>query len=285
MSAVTDRQGTGDGAGSGTGSAVGSGTGSGADRRAEDELRVLLERAVPQPAAPPQRLERVRERVRRRRRRRTAVVTGSAALAVAAALLAVPGLVRPQGGAAPVVVATGGRAERPATPPASSVPEEPPSTEPPTPAAGYGDYRPPGMDGLRLRLPPGWRALSDPAPGTGELFVSSQALALPASGCRHALDGFCTPLARTLGSGGALLMFQLDHNQGMADKLRLFGTPIGEEAPYKACRTVGGTRQLGASIVDQAGSSTVVTVTACLAQPSAAQLAQAEAVVTTAAFG
>src|SRR4051812_30311075 len=54
------------------------------DAADEQELRALLERAVPQLPAPAQRLERVRERLRRRRRRRTAAVTGGAVLALAA---------------------------------------------------------------------------------------------------------------------------------------------------------------------------------------------------------
>ncbi len=252
----------------------------------EQELRILLERAVPQPPAPPQRLERVRERVGRRRRRRTAAVTGSAVLAAAAGLMAVPGLVRPQAGGAAPVVATGGQADKRPTPSAGVTGQPTPAPGTAGPQASDGVYRPTGMDGLRLSLPSGWQTLPDPA--TRSVFVSSQALALPENGCAHALDDFCTPLARRLGRGGTLVMFRLDGSQDQADKLQHFGGEageVGEELPYTACRTVGGTRQLGTSVVGEAGSSTVVRVTACLAQPSSAQLALAEDLLSTADVG
>lgn len=246
---------------------------------AEDELRVLLERAVPQLPAPAQRLERVRERMRRRRRRRAAAAGAGAVLAVAA-LVAVPGLVRPHGGgAAPAVVATGGPPPLRTTPAGHGSPPYGPAS---TPASDDG-YRPVGMKGLRLRPPDGWRILEDPA--TGSVFLSTQTLVLPQGGCAHALDGFCTPLARVLADGGTLVMFRLEYGKAEAGKMRDLELPLTEEDPYESCRTVNGTRQMGRTMVGGTASGTVVWTTACLAHPSPAQLAQVGDLLASADFG
>ncbi|CAG7652072.1 hypothetical protein [Actinacidiphila bryophytorum] len=240
---------------------------------AEDELRVLLERAVPQLPAPAQRLERVRERMRRRRRRRTAAVGVSAVLAVAA-VVAVPGLVRPHGGAAPAVVATGGPAPVRTTPVRGPEPT-------PTPRDGY---RPDGMQGLVITPPAGWQLLEDP--DTGSVFLSTQALVLPPNGCAHALDGFCTPLARVLKDGGSLVMFHLTYSKVQAQKLGDVAMPLEDEDVLRSCRTVNGTRQMGRTIVDQApGSGNAVWAVACMAQPSTAQKEQVRLLVANADFG
>jgi hypothetical protein len=246
---------------------------------AEDELRVLLERTVPQLPAPAQRLERVRIRMRRRRRRRTAAVTVSAVLAVAA-VVAVPGLVRPQGGgSAPAVVATSGPAVVATTPAAGGGKSHGPS---PTPASP-GGYRPAGMEGLRLRPPQGWKILEDP--DTDSVFLSSQSLVLPEGGCAHALDGFCTPLARVLASDGVLVMFRLTQSPVQAQKLGAFALPLEDEVPYSACLAVTGTRQMGRTMVGSEGSGTVVWAVACLAHPSPAQTTRVRDLIGSADFG
>ncbi|WUH92103.1 hypothetical protein OG900_19635 [Streptomyces sp. NBC_00433] len=245
----------------------------------EDELRVLLERAVPQPPAPAQRLERIRERVRRRRRR-TAAVTGGAVLAVAAGLLTAPGLLRPDGGgAAPAVVATSGPAVVRTTPAAHG----PTTYGPGTTSPSDDGYRPSGMDGLRLRPPPGWRILQDPA--TSSVFLSSQTLVLPQGGCAHALDGFCTPLARVLAKDGVLVMFNLRQNKVQVDDFHSLDLPLADVAPYTSCRTVNGTRQMGRTMTGSAATGTLVWATACLAHPSAAQLARVTDLLASADFG
>lgn len=247
---------------------------------AEDELRVLLERAVPQLPAPAQRLERVRMRMRRRRRRRTAAVTVSAVLAVAA-VVAVPGLVRPQGGgSAPAVVATGGPAVA-TTPAAGGARSRGPGTG--TGTASPGGYRPDGMEGLRLRPPKGWKILEDP--DTDSVFLSSQSLVLPDGGCDHALDGFCTPLARVLASDGALVMFRLTRSPAQEQKLSGFALPLEDQPPYSSCLAVTGTRQMGRTMVGSGGSGTVVWAVACLAHPSAAQTARVRDLIGSADFG
>ncbi|MFG1805529.1 hypothetical protein [Streptomyces sp. NPDC049040] len=251
---------------------------------AEEELRILLERAVPQPPAPPQRLALVKERVRRRRRRRTAAVTGSAVLAVAAALASLPGLVRPDGGGAQsVAVATSGQDEGRPSPTASTVHAPTPTgTTSPTPATDDG-FRPDGMDGLRLRPPTGWRILADPA--TTSVFLSTQTLVLPENGCAHALDGFCTPLARVLAKGGVLVMFRREEMKGEVDKLQGLELPLADEDPYQSCRTINGTRQMSRTMVGPERSGTMVWATACLSHPTAAQLDQVRDLLSSADFG
>ncbi|MGW5349428.1 hypothetical protein ACWERV_02770 [Streptomyces sp. NPDC004031] len=233
----------------------------------ERELRALLERAVPQLPAPAQRLERIRERIRRRRRRRTAVVTGSAVLALAAALVAVPGLVGPDGGghAAPAVVG-------------SATPR--PTTALSTPPSGY---RPDGMGGLVLQMPPskGWQTLADPK--TASLFLGTQRMVLPEGGCAHALDGFCTPLALALKKDGALVMFRRQPSKMPSAKARDYEIPLTEDSPYQACRTVGGTRQLTRTMV--APDGTIVWTVACLADPSQTRVQEARYLLDSAVFG
>jgi hypothetical protein len=243
--------------------------------RQEDALRALLERAVPYPPAPAQRLEGVRERIRRRRRRRAAL-TGGAVLAVAAGLVAVPGLVRTHDAApaarhaAHSAPAAGGSATPTPTPPS-----------PPPPG-----YRPDGMGGLVLQLPPDWRRLPDPATVSVFLSTSSQPLALPEGGCAHALDGFCTPLVRALGRGGALVMFKEQPGMSvMGGKLQGYAAGVTTDEPLTSCRAVGGTYQMSRTMVGPAGTPVLVWATACLAHPSKAQVAEVRELLATAAFG
>ncbi|NUS17117.1 MAG: hypothetical protein HOY69_37950 [Streptomyces sp.] len=141
------------------------------------------------------------------------------------------------------------------------------------------------MDGLMLRLPDtdGWRTLEDPA--TTSVFLSTQQLALPEGGCAHALDGFCTPLARGLGKGGVLVMFRQQPGKTAVDKMRGYEVPVEDQDTYKSCRTVGGTRQLGRTMVGPQGTNTLVWAVACLARPTEAQLAQVRSLLASAAIG
>jgi hypothetical protein len=240
----------------------------------ETELRVLLERGVPQLPAPAQRLERVRDRVRRRARRRTAGLSVAAVMAVAAAGLLLPG------------GRTGDRSADPDPPAVSTfVPAgsgTPSPSEGPTSEAGYRVTDFPALAGLRLSLPSSWYTLK-PA-GSDSDYAASQPLALPQDACVHPLDGFCTPLVRSLGHGGVLMMLQLDKNQGLADKMRLFGRQVGVDAVVSSCRHVGGTDQLSVTMVDGSGSPVVVTATACLARPTGPQQAQVRDVLMNAEF-
>src|SRR5882757_8102814 len=199
----------------------------------EGELRVLLERGVPQLGAPAQRMEQVRARVRRRRRRRNAGLSATAVLAVAAAGLLLPGVGGPSGAPVPPAVTS-------LAPPASST-SGPTATRPVYPRHDF-----PALAGLTLALPPGWSALDLPDGG----FVSSQALSSSASVCATPLDGFCTPLARNLDAGGVLVQLTLTHNPSTAAKFRALPREVGAADLGKSCVLVGGTLQLSTLLVD-----------------------------------
>ncbi|MBY8880555.1 hypothetical protein [Actinacidiphila acidipaludis] len=265
----------------------------------ERELRALLERAVPQLSAPAQRLECVRTRIRRRRRRRAAGLSGAAVLAVVLAGLLVPGTGGSAGVPAPGVrspalalPASAGPSSAGPSSASTSSPDAPSgATSPPTPTSTEDAARDDGgvlerhftkLGGLLLRVPGSWSVL---APGgSTSVWISSQALALPAGGCDKALDGFCTPLQRTLAQGGLLLQLSFEDSPAMAAKARLRGQQIGDEDLFTACRSVGGTEQLGTQITDPSGSAVLVIATACLAHPRPAQEAQVRDVLTTADF-
>lgn len=235
----------------------------------EQELRALLERGVPHLPAPAQRLEGVRERIRRRRRRRMAAVTGGAVLAVAAGLVGVPDLVRTQEGAPRAAhtaqVGPGAKAT-------ASLPEPTPTT-----TATKVGYYVNGMGFVDVTPPGGWRILTDDDTASLFLATPAQPLALPGGGCAHALDGFCTPLVRALGSGGALVMFKAQPGKVSTGKLKDSLTGVLTVEPYTACTAVGGTDQLSrtlAGLVDQDGSAVLVWATACMAHPSKALRAE-----------
>jgi hypothetical protein len=243
----------------------------------ERELRALLERAVPQLPAPAQRLESVRARVRRRRRRRAAGLSGAAALAVAVAGLLVPGAVG-QGPASPAP--PGGPTAF--APPASGGTHPASSGPPATVDASVRTRHFTKLGGLELRLPRAWPVL---APGgSTSVWVSSQALALPKGGCAGALDGFCTPLERVLEPGGVLIQFGLVLDQSRADKARAVRVGAGDESLVTACRSVGGTVQVGTELTDRSGSAVLVVATACLSHPGPAQRARVHDILTTADF-
>jgi hypothetical protein len=240
----------------------------------ESELRVLLERGVPQLPAPAQRLERVRDRVRRRARRRAAGLSVAAVTAVAAAGLLLPG------------ARTGDRSADPDPPavttiaPAGSGTPSPSGS--PTPDSAYRVYDFPALAGLQLQLPPTWYALK-PRDSAAN-YVASQPLGLPEGDCIHPLDGLCTPLVRLLAGDGVLMVLQLEHNQGMADKLRTTGWTVGAEPVVQACRAVGGTDQMGVTIADGSGSSALIVATVCLSHPTVQQQAQTRDVLMNADF-
>jgi hypothetical protein len=243
----------------------------------EQELRVLLERAVPQPSVPAQRLESVRARVRRGRRRRAAGLSAAVVAAVAAAGLLVPGLGGPSAGPRPGATVLEPPASGSVAPTGTAA--RPSATEAQAAwPAHFGQ-----LSGLLLRLPAGWSVLDAPDKVTS--YASSQALGLPPDGCAHPLDDFCTPLARTLTPGGALMQLRLWSNPEMAGKLRSFPPQVGPTALVAACRAVGGTEELGTSLVDHSGDAIVVRATVCLAHPTAVQRARIRQVLTQATFG
>ncbi|WP_202234919.1 hypothetical protein [Actinacidiphila reveromycinica] len=262
----------------------------------ERELSDLLERVVPQLPAPAQRWERVRERMRRRRRRRAAVGASVTTVVVVAAA----GLLLPQVGGGPGASPSGTRvgagsgpvgsgAAGAGAPTGSTAATGAPASDGPTPSStllatapsGYRLYLYPDLAGLRLTVPHAWYALKA---GTSAEYVSTQALAVPEGGCDHALDDFCTPLVHRLDRGGALLQLSVVHGSAMADKFRLTGRRVDTAPVATACSTVGGTVQLTTVLTGPGDGDDLVTVTACLAQPTAAQQARVRHVLNSADF-
>ncbi|GGT20251.1 hypothetical protein [Streptomyces purpureus] len=233
------------------------------DRKAQEAgLRALLERAVPELAAPEGRMRRVRERVVRRRRRRAAVAGG--ALAVAGVLLA-GGVLRPESLPAPQ------------GPPAS------PATVPADPAVRY-----PELAGLSLRLPPGWYGLHSPArPGlkagaTG--FAAPQRLTPYEETCRPAPDVFCAPLER-LDADGALLVLRISGQPSLQPKVRPGRAP-NRVRLSGSCRALGGAHEY-VTLLDApeaAGTGSVLVVTACLGRDGDRRLEEIRQILATAAY-
>jgi hypothetical protein len=283
------------------------GPGSGSVPEAQEhELRVLLERAVPQLPAPAQRLASVRERVRRRRRRRAAGVSVTAVIAIAAAGMLLPGLGDRDGGPSSA-------ASSPAGPPSGSAPAStpaPPVTAPP----GYTVEPFDELARLRVVMPQEWNGLI--ASDTPRGYVSTQSLGLPKGGCAHQLDDFCTPLDRTLTPDGVLVQFTLVAESDKVGKALLRGDEgtVAVQQVLSACRAVGGTEQLGVTVVRPPGAtasdgatdstdstgpggstgmpgstaspgySMAVVATACLSHPRGAQEARVRALLNSASF-
>jgi hypothetical protein len=222
--------------------------------------------------------------MRRRRRRRAAV----GASAVAVAVVAAAGLLLPSPGGTARPAASGQRAQAagPGTAGAHATAGRA-TTAGPGPTGTTLAPAPPGdrvyayadLAGLRLTMPADWYTLKA---GTLSEYAATQPLAVPTSGCDHARDDFCTPLVRSLDRGGTLLQFRLKHDAVALDKVRLTAHVVQAAPVVTACRTVGGTTQLTTTLPGPQGSDVVVTLTACLAAPNAAQLTQTRDVLTSA---
>jgi hypothetical protein len=248
----------------------------------ENELRVLLERAVPQLPAPAQRLDRIRERVRRRRRRRMAGLSATVVAGVAAAGLLLPG------GTAGTSPVGQGKAPPGAAPvsPAASLPSPTPTGSGPTTMSS----RPPGTyrlvsfsdPPLTLRVPAAWHASTD----HGLVFVASEPVGASKSVCRDPVSDYCTPLQRGLRQGGAMLVLQVQDDPGMAAKVRA-GRPFSPLPLTKSCRVEDGSEELYVITADThvSASTRVLIGRLCMAAPTGAQRHTAQDIVTTAWFG
>ncbi|GGM22641.1 hypothetical protein GCM10010129_78700 [Streptomyces fumigatiscleroticus] len=191
------------------------------ERRDATELAVhrLLEAAVPSLAAPADRMDRIRRRIRRRRRRTAAgvgtVVTAAAALA---GVVWGPDVHRDE----PVV-------------PAST------STAGPHTVRLLGPDRP-----LTVHLPKGWHALTmQDARGTPLAFVSPQPLSRPAPG--HCVAGTgrllatCSPVDRLADDGLLIVLYAEEGSQ------RTTGEPsltVKNVDPVVTCADVGAQGEL-----------------------------------------
>ncbi|WP_432037572.1 hypothetical protein [Streptomyces cucumeris] len=249
----------------------------------ERELRALLERTVPRPGAPADRMLRVRERVLRRRRRRVAGLAGGAVAA-----LTVINVVAPVRGGDEAVY-------RPNAAPRST--------------ATAGTFRFAALAGMTVRLPDGWsgRALrvrpghdpvglagTRPAAVSVSSEVSSEVSSSKASsGVSSASSGaaLCPDVQRycvlrsALRPGEGLIVFRLQrgHVGEAGARAELMAT-----GPGRSCRAAGGTRELtGWRAVPEVAGRTgdeLVLASACLHRPSAVTLAQARSVLRTAVF-
>ncbi|MFD3436794.1 hypothetical protein ACFWU3_04730 [Streptomyces sp. NPDC058685] len=193
---------------------------------AEQELRVLLERATPKLPAPEGRLQQVRERMARRRRmRRTGGATAVAVTAVVLAGTLAPDLLRDDGTrqVTPAAPMPSGRAAQKAAPEtAVTFPE---------------------LSALTLRLPERWRALA--VPETPEFKSAAQGFAgnqLPGAVGRACPDKAvrgCLPL-EVLRPGGVLLTLTMERGAGFGTKARQPAELYDTVTVTPACRKIGG---------------------------------------------
>ncbi|MEU8822330.1 hypothetical protein [Streptomyces sp. NPDC048636] len=237
--------------------------------RDERELRALLERAVPRPGPPADRMRQVRDRVLRRRRRRVAGLAGGAVAA-----LMVINVVSPVRGGGEAVY-------RPNAAPR---------------AAAGSSFRFAALAEMTVRLPDGWsgRALRarpgrDPVglAGSRPTVMSVSASGSSVAGSRAScpdVQRYCVRRS-TLRAGEGLIVFRLQRGhvgEGGAEA-RLMDTGRG-----KSCRAAGGTRELTGwrAVEEGAGRAgdELVLASACLHRPSAATLAQVRSVLRTAVF-
>ncbi|QKV92987.1 hypothetical protein HUT19_15495 [Streptomyces sp. NA02950] len=237
--------------------------------RYERELRELLERAVPRPGPPADRLGQVRQRVLRQRRRRAAGLAGGAVAALMVINVVAPA--RDGGGGG------GGAAHRPDTAPRS---------------AATGSFRFPALAGMTVRLPDGWSGRAVPArPGRDPVGLAGSRPTTVSSASSSAsvscpdVQRYC--LGRSaLRAGEGLIVFRLQRGhvgEGGGAGALLMATGLG-----KSCRAAGGTRELtGWRAVEEgagrAGDELVV-ASACLHRPSATALGQVRSVLRTAVF-
>lgn len=246
----------------------------------ERELRLLLDRVVPQLPMPAQRLERIKARARVRRRRRQAGLAATAVAAVALAGLTLPGGVRSQESAG-VPAGTSAALTEPTTH-ASATRTEPP-TLPPTRASTtdsrYDEAAFPDAGGVTLALPPGWYR----AATTGTGYVATQPLA-PAK-CLVKKMTYCSPLAAPLRPGGVLVLLVAEHNAAVARKADLDRSARAVDTP-KSCRVLGGSSELEVLLADasQPKSDVVVTASICMAPPTGKRKDEARALVLGAKF-
>ncbi|MGW3230169.1 hypothetical protein [Kitasatospora sp. NPDC001095] len=250
--------------------------GPGDDGHDEEELRVMLHRAVPALASPQDRVERVLARVERSRRRRRAaglaagLTVGLAAAVLAAAPALAPGPVRGVGlGPAGSV-----SAPAPAVPPVQAPTGTPSVLPEPT-------FYFPRLPEMVVALPVNWHVLALTAAAPQDKFGYLGTQPLGPSCTPGAV--YC-PISGLLPVDGAVVGFRLrEDGRGLAEKLG--PSPSGfNESGYleQECAALGGNRELGGlRAVDRAGSPVVVEVTACLRQPSESTLRQVRQVFDT----
>ncbi|MFE4519360.1 hypothetical protein ACFRMQ_34860 [Kitasatospora sp. NPDC056783] len=227
----------------------------------EEELRILLHRAVPALEAPDDRMDRVLARVARARCRRRAVALAAgltagltaAVLATAPALAPAPGRGTGLGPAA--------AAPAPVSPTATPVPAPTPT---PTPVTF------PMFPEMTVDVPAGWHSWAAPATDPQKRFGYL--------GTRPQVSSCATPVCPSSGAllgGDVILVFRLLEGQELVDKVSRTTPGLTDSTAEEDCVIRGGTRELvGVRAVNGADRKAVVEVTACLRQPSEATLAK-----------
>ncbi|NWF31326.1 hypothetical protein HW130_34790 [Streptomyces sp. PKU-EA00015] len=209
------------------------------------ELRGLLERSVPRPAAPADRMEQVRHRVRRRRQR--------TASAVAAGALAVTGLALWPG--------QGWFTQPPPTTPAATTP---------TVAAGH-PVRFAAAEGLAMSLPEGWQAVAAPrASRSAVVYAATQRLDDSGATTRCTRDTArtwdvfsCAPLA-ALEPGAVVVALEPIEDPGATAATDTL-TPAA--APGDGCRSLRGQLEYAsAAVIPAERGHPALQVSICVAE-------------------
>ncbi|MFJ4988174.1 hypothetical protein ACIP9H_30795 [Streptomyces sp. NPDC088732] len=254
----------------------------------EWELSVLLERTVPQPLAPTDRMAQIRRRVQRRRRRRMAALSTATVAAVGAGVLTMAGLT---GGADPhrqdvATPAAAGTAT--ATAEATGTPANgPTSMRSPSPGRDTSTtVELKNLYGLTLRLPTGWKGftmLDGKAMMIG--FVSQQPLSQGPS-CKPALDlGYsaCPPVDRLRKGAALIYIYKTLYTKG--DGKTGFDV-VQPSAPGKGCQLLGGDAEMQAwgGITTKKDRPLMLNVNVCLREPSQATITAVTKAFKTAQF-
>lgn len=236
----------------------------------ENELRILLERAVPRLPAPDQRLRQVRDRIRRRRRRRV-----GGALTVAVVALA-------------TAVATGLPLHTGTRQPSGTV--QIPAAQSPTvdvsAAAGPPRTDFPVLDGMSLVLPSGWHSLSTFDFTTKEplVYLSSTPLTVVNKPCGSIGSEFCSAVAELKPGGRALVAVHLLKIPGYSKKVTRAGR-LQTSGLDEICRDIGGTDQLLTLLpVGPTSPDIELMITACLSGPTTSSLALVQGAVDSVRF-
>ncbi|MFJ9841481.1 hypothetical protein ACIRYZ_13590 [Kitasatospora sp. NPDC101155] len=238
----------------------------------EEELRVLLQRAVPALAAPEDRMERVLARADRSRRRRRATGLG---LGLSGGLLAAVLAAAPAIAPAPDRGAVGPAAERPAG--TSSPSYAPTPSVSPTQAGSLVSFS--QADGLTAELPPGWYAQVSAVGGPGDHlgYLANRQFDTKVPCPQTAV--FCPPIG-ALTSDRALLTVKV---VGVADSAGpVYGESTGmvDIAVDKDCSVQNGNRELvGHRSFALRSTGVRIELTACVRAPSDRTLQQVQQVL------
>ncbi|WP_431959265.1 hypothetical protein [Actinacidiphila sp. bgisy160] len=250
----------------------------------EWELSVLLERAVPRPPAPHDRMAQVRRLVRRRRRRRVAAgavaaVGGVTAAVMAAALLQPANPVTPRG-----------QRILPAASPSRSVPAPGYPLPGPTRSTdpGYELVGVDGLSGLRLKMRgENWRSFTTSGPrGLVVGFVGSGPLHERGECTKPEIISYsvCPPVDKVAEEGVLISFRQVEAPGGSGDRPGRFMVK-GVVAAGEGCRALGGQWELtGWGEDPDATSSVGLLVSACFNRPAKGTVDAVTASLRTATF-